>query len=275
VTARSGSRPLSHPEGNHATRSGSRPHPIFLKRRHVSGSWAHCGSFQTPDLTREPLAAHCAPYGEIGQSHGGARDAYRPKRGQSRISGPGRSDRSLVAGQSTSLGSHLVTPRRGLTHHGIHVASGVTAHCGSTVRWNFGAALEEGCPARFSLQRAARRTRRPELVRWRGANSPPKSQHATLGRQSSTAGHFLPRNVSSWPLGREAFAQHWAAPGWDSGRVEGNLQALPQHLRCCFSQSGPLLLRQSQTPNRFAQAARRKSDSVPRITFGARPAAWY
>jgi hypothetical protein len=212
ATARSGSRPLSHPERNHATRSGSRSHPIFLKRKHVSGSWAHCRSFQTPDQTREPLAAHFAPYGEVGQSHGEARDAYRPKRDQSRIRGPGRSDRSPVARQSTSLGSHLVTPRRGLTHHGIPVARGVTAHCGSTVRWNSGAALEGVSPARFSLERAARRTRRPELVRWRGANSPPKPRHATLGRHSSTAGHFLPRNVSSWPLGREAFAQQWAAP---------------------------------------------------------------
>jgi hypothetical protein len=181
ATARSGSRPLSHPEGNRATRSGSRSHPIFLKRQHVSGSWAHRRSFQTPDQTREPLAAHFAPYGEVGQSHGEARDAYRPK--------------------------------RDLTHHGIPVAGGVTAHCGSTVRWNSGAALEGVSPARFSLERAARRTRRPELVRWRGANSPPKSRHATLGRQSSTAGHFLPRNVSSWPLGREACAQQWAAPG--------------------------------------------------------------
>ena len=176
-----GGRRLSNPEGNHAIRSGSRSRPIFLKRKHVSGSWARCGSSQTPDQTREPLAAHFAPYGEIGRSHGGARDAYRAKRDQARVRAPGRSDGSLVAGQSASLGS------------------------------------------------------RAELVRWRAGNSTPKSRHASLGRQSPTAGHFLRRNSSSWPPGCGEFLRHWVAPDYDSGRVKGNPLLVPQGLPCSFS----------------------------------------
>lgn len=220
--------------GNHAIRSGSRSRPIFLKRKHVSGSRANCSQFQTPDQTRGPLAAHFAPYGEIGQSHGGARDAHRPKRDESRIRGPGRSDRPLVARQDASLGSHVLPPRHGF-HHGIRVAGDGIVQCGSTVWWNGGVALEEVFTARFWLGNAARRTRRPELVRWRGANSPPKSRHATLGRQSSTAGHFLlPRNISFGQLGSGIFARHWA-PDCDSGRHESVPQALPQHWPYSFS----------------------------------------
>jgi hypothetical protein len=70
---------------------------------------------------------------------------------QEEVTGPWWQDRAHT------LGAHSVTPRHGLMHHAIPVARGVTVHCGSTVRWNSGAALEEVSPARFSLERAARR----------------------------------------------------------------------------------------------------------------------
>ena len=39
-------------------------------------------------------------------------------------SGPCDRDRPLAPGQAPPLGAHLVTPRRGYTHHGIHVGQG-------------------------------------------------------------------------------------------------------------------------------------------------------
>jgi hypothetical protein len=47
--------------------------------------------------------------------------------------GPSRRDRLLATIQEPSLGAHIVTPRRGYTHHGIYAGGGRVVHyCGLT-----------------------------------------------------------------------------------------------------------------------------------------------
>jgi hypothetical protein len=70
------------------------------------------------------------------------------------ISGSGRSDRLLVAGQEPPLGAHLVTPRRGFTHHGIYVGHGKVIHYKSALRQFWRGPVEEVPLVRFALGRA-------------------------------------------------------------------------------------------------------------------------
>jgi hypothetical protein len=48
--------------------------------------------------------------------------------------GVSRSDRLLAPGQAPPLGAHIVTPRRGYTHHGIYVGGGNVVQYGGLVR---------------------------------------------------------------------------------------------------------------------------------------------
>jgi hypothetical protein len=78
---------------------------------------------------------------------GGPRDARRPKRCH-------RHDRFLVAAEEPPLGSHLVTPRRGFSHHGIYVGGGTVIHYHSAICGFSRGPVEEVSLARFSLGHA-------------------------------------------------------------------------------------------------------------------------
>jgi hypothetical protein len=60
----------------------------------------------------------------------------------------------LVAEEEPPLGSHLVTARRGFTHHGIYVGHGNVVHYKSSVGGLARGPVEEVSFARFSLGRA-------------------------------------------------------------------------------------------------------------------------
>ena len=63
-------------------------------------------------------------------------------------------DRLLLAEEEPPLGSHLITPRRGFTHHGIYVGRGNVVHYKSAMPgWSRGP-VEEVSLACFSLGRA-------------------------------------------------------------------------------------------------------------------------
>lgn len=62
-------------------------------------------------------------------------------------------DWPLVAGQDPPLGAHMLTPRRGYTHHGIYVGNGSVVHYGGFSHgWRRGP-VEEVPLSRFSLGR--------------------------------------------------------------------------------------------------------------------------
>lgn len=84
----------------------------------------------------------------------GLRNALRPKPYEHSVRGLGRSDSLLVADEEPPLGSHLVTPRRGFSHHGIYVGRGKVVHHKSAVGGLWRAPLEEVSLARFALGRA-------------------------------------------------------------------------------------------------------------------------
>ena len=62
-------------------------------------------------------------------------------------------DQALAAGQEPPLGAHMLTLRRGYTHHGIYVGQGSVVHYGGFSRgWRRGP-VEEVPLSRFSLGR--------------------------------------------------------------------------------------------------------------------------
>lgn len=85
-------------------------------------------------------------------SQGGLRDARKRKRYEQSVRRLGRSDRLLGAGEEPPLGSHLVTPRRGFSHHGIYVGRGNVVHYNSAVRRLCRGPVEEVSLARFALR---------------------------------------------------------------------------------------------------------------------------
>jgi hypothetical protein len=85
---------------------------------------------------------------------GGLSDARRPKGCQQGVWGLRRSDRLLVSEQEPPLGSHLVTPRRGFSHHGIYVGRGNVVHYKSAAHGFCRGPVEEVSLARFALGRA-------------------------------------------------------------------------------------------------------------------------
>jgi hypothetical protein len=85
---------------------------------------------------------------------GDPRDARGSKRCRRDIRALGRNDRPLVAEQEPPLGSHLVTPRRGFSHHGIYVGRGNVVHHKSAVGGLWRGPVEEVSLARFALGRA-------------------------------------------------------------------------------------------------------------------------
>jgi hypothetical protein len=84
----------------------------------------------------------------------GLRDARKSKHGQHGVPGLRRSDRLLVATEEPPLGSHLVTPRRGFSHHGIYVGGGTVIHYQSAVCRLSRGPVEEVSLARFALGHA-------------------------------------------------------------------------------------------------------------------------
>jgi Lecithin retinol acyltransferase len=85
---------------------------------------------------------------------GGLRDARKSKRCQHGVWGLRRNDRLLVGPEEPPLGSHLVTPRRGFSHHGIYVGDGTVIHYHSAVRGFSRGPVEEVSLASFALGRA-------------------------------------------------------------------------------------------------------------------------
>jgi len=59
-------------------------------------------------------------------------------------------------GQSLALGTHLVTSRRGYTHHGIYVGRGMVVHYAGLSRFLHSGPVEEVTISRFSMGRAVR-----------------------------------------------------------------------------------------------------------------------
>jgi len=59
-------------------------------------------------------------------------------------------------GQGLALGTHLVTSRRGYTHHGIYVGRGMVVHYAGLSRFLHSGPVEEVTISRFSMGRAVR-----------------------------------------------------------------------------------------------------------------------
>jgi len=59
-------------------------------------------------------------------------------------------------GQGLTLGTHLVTSRRGYTHHGIYVGRGMVVHYAGLSRFLHSGPVEEVTISRFSMGRAVR-----------------------------------------------------------------------------------------------------------------------
>jgi len=76
---------------------------------------------------------------------------------------PRRRDRLLDSGQEPPLGAHIVTPRRGYTHHGVYVGGGNVVQCRGLARSLHRGPVEEvaltqfaqGCPVRVREVRDA------------------------------------------------------------------------------------------------------------------------
>ena len=58
--------------------------------------------------------------------------------------------------QDPALGTHLVTSRRGYTHHGIYVGRGMVVHYAGLSRFLYSGPIEEVTISRFSMGRAVR-----------------------------------------------------------------------------------------------------------------------
>src|SRR5258706_942805 len=59
-------------------------------------------------------------------------------------------------GQGLSLGTHLVTSRRGYTHHGIYFGRGMVVHYAGLSRFLHSVPVEEVTISRFSMARPVR-----------------------------------------------------------------------------------------------------------------------
>src|SRR5260370_36665659 len=64
--------------------------------------------------------------------------------------------RTAGLGQGLALGTHLVTSRRGYTHHGIYVGRGMVVHYAGLSRFLHSGPVEEVTISRFSMGRAVR-----------------------------------------------------------------------------------------------------------------------
>ena len=63
---------------------------------------------------------------------------------------------TIGLGQDPALGAHLVTSRRGYTHHGIYVGRGMVVHYAGLSRFLHSGPVEEVTMSRFSMGRAVR-----------------------------------------------------------------------------------------------------------------------
>ena len=80
-------------------------------------------------------------------------NALRSKAYETHVRRLGRRDSLLVSGEEPPPGSHLVTPRRGFSHHGIYVGFGNVVHNKSAVGGLSRGPVEEVSLARFALGR--------------------------------------------------------------------------------------------------------------------------
>jgi Lecithin retinol acyltransferase len=67
---------------------------------------------------------------------------------------PQHFDRPLAIGEEPQPGSHLISPRRGYTHHGIYVGDGKVVHYGGLARGQFRGCIEEVSLAQFAHGRS-------------------------------------------------------------------------------------------------------------------------
>jgi len=77
-------------------------------------------------------------------------DAQISKHDGRRYREPYRGERLLVAEQEPPLGTHIVTQRRGYTHHGIYVGDGKVVHYAGLARGLHRGPVEEVSLARFA-----------------------------------------------------------------------------------------------------------------------------
>src|SRR6266481_7325085 len=69
-------------------------------------------------------------------------------------------------GQDLAIGTHLVTSRRGYTHHGIYVGRGMVVHYAGLSRFLRSGPIEEVTVRRFSTGRSVRIARYTESIFW-------------------------------------------------------------------------------------------------------------
>jgi Lecithin retinol acyltransferase len=162
-------------------------------------------------------------------AHGRLRDTRGPKRCQQGVWGLRRYDRLLVAEEEPPLGSHLVTPRRGFTHHGIYVGRGNVVHYISAVRRFCRGPVEEVSLARFALGRAI----------WIRIHTTPRFEGAEVARRArSRVGEDGYRLLSN---NCEHFCEWCLRDEERSYQVE-RLLSLPQQLaRVCAGAATALL----------------------------------
>ena len=86
----------------------------------------------------------------LDHARAGERDRWISARASREQRGQRRGDRFLATNQEPPLGTHLVTPRRGYTHHGIYVGGGRVVHYGSLVHYLHRRPVEEVSLARFT-----------------------------------------------------------------------------------------------------------------------------
>ena len=84
---------------------------------------------------------------------GGDSDTHIPRRGRASDRPPGAGNCFLVAGREPTLGSHVVTPRRGYLHHGIYVGDGKVVHYSGLAYGLRRGPVEEVSLARFTRGR--------------------------------------------------------------------------------------------------------------------------
>jgi hypothetical protein len=121
-------------------------------------------------------------------------------------------------GQDLAIGTHLVTSRRGYTHHGIYVGRGMVVHYAGLSRFLRSGPIEEVTIRRFSTGRTVRIARYTESI-----FSPNEIVQRARSRIGENQYHVLRNNC-------EHFC-HWCMTGRSRSRqVEGPLTIALQGL---------------------------------------------
>ncbi len=134
-----------------------------------------------------------------------------------------------MAEEEPPLGSHLVTPRRGFSHHGIYVGRGNVVHYYSAVRGFSRGPVEEVSLARFALGRAI----------WVRIHAAPRFDGAEVARRArSRVGEYRYRLLSN---NCEHFCEWCLQEEQRSYQVE-RLLSLPRRLALVFRGAATALL---------------------------------